>query len=137
MSQMANAITKRERDCLVFIEEYTGKGFPIRLHEIASTMKVKSPTAFNVIKRLEEKGLAESRNGMVKLTTAGKEAARKILIVHRTFESLFCQSGIPVEKACEEASDIDFLIPENNARKVLKRIDNPKVCPHGKPIWGR
>lgn len=109
-------------------------GFPIRLHEIADMMKVKPPTALNIIKRLKMKGLVEAREGMVVLTDRGLHLTRKILMVHRTFESLFCQSGITKKNACREASEIDFLIPEENAHMVLKRIDNPHACPHGKPI---
>lgn len=129
-----NSITKRERDCLVQIKENSLKGFPVRLHEIASFMEIKSPTALNIIRRLQAKGYVDSKDGMVILTDPGNEIAGKILLVHRTFESLFCQSGISKANACREASEIDFLIPVKNARLVLKRIDNPKVCPHGKPI---
>lgn len=134
MEDITNTITKRERDCLVCIKEESRAGFPMRLHEIATLMKVKSPTALNIVRRLESKGLVESSSGMVILTDNGESAVNEILLVHRTFESLFCQSGITTQNACKEASEIDFLIPEENARMVLKRIDNPKVCPHGKPI---
>lgn len=109
-------------------------GFPLRLHEIATNLGIKPPTALNLIKRLKAKEYVESRDGMVILTELGNSVAGEILMVHRTFESLFCQSGISESNACREASEIDFLIPENNAMKVLKRIDSPKVCPHGKPI---
>lgn len=131
-----NNITKRERDCLVLLREHMIKGFPLRLHEIASTMQVKPPTALGLIKRLKSKNLVDSRSGMVILTETGAEVSDNILMVHRTFESLFCQSGISEMNACEEAGEIDFLIPARNAKKVLKRIDSPKFCPHGKPIHG-
>ncbi len=134
MENLAKSITKRERDCLVFLKEESRRGFPMRLHEIASMMKIKSPTALNVIRRLKSKGLVESMDGMVILTDSGNETANQILLVHRTFESLFCQSGISKQSACREASEIDFLIPEKNAKLVLRRIDSPKLCPHGKPI---
>lgn len=131
---LTNDVTKRERDCLVFLKEESGGGFPKRLHEIADSMGVKPPTALNIVKRLRVKGLVESRDGMVVLTERGNDITRKILMVHRTFESLFCQSGISRNSACLEAGEIDFLIPEENARMVLKRIDSPESCPHGKPI---
>ena len=134
MVSLTNIVTKRERDCLVLLKEESVGEFPLRLHEIASIMKIKPPTALNVIKRLRIKGLVESRDGMVVLTDNGNNVTRKILMVHRTFESLFCQSGISKKNACLEAGEIDFLIPEENARMVLKRIDNPEACPHGKPI---
>lgn len=134
MVSEANTITKRERDCLVFLKENSLQGFPLRLHEIASMMGVKPPTALNIIKRLKKKGLVDSKDGMIILTGEGLEVTGRILLVHRTFESLFCQSGISKKSACMEAGEIDFLIHENDARMILKRIDSPKVCPHGKPI---
>ncbi|MCL5874349.1 MAG: metal-dependent transcriptional regulator [Candidatus Thermoplasmatota archaeon] len=98
------------------------------------TLRVKPPTALNVIRRLEQKGLAKSRDGMVVLTESGNKIARSILLVHRTYESLLCQSGVSENSACLEAAEVDFIIPEANARLILKKIGNPKLCPHGKPI---
>lgn len=134
MVSLTNLVTKRERDCLVFLREESDGEFPVRLHQVAESMKVKSPTALNIIKRLRLKGYVEARDGMVVLTEKGREITKKILLVHRTFESLFCQSGVSAKNACLEAGEIDFLIPAENAELVLKRIDNPRSCPHGKPI---
>lgn len=130
----SKTITKRERDCLVFIRDRLGNDFPVRLHELATYLKIKPPTALAVTKRLKNKGMVESRDGMIILTQKGNEASECILLVHRTFESLFFQSGISKEDACQEAGEIDFLIPEENAKRVLNRIDNPPSCPHGRPI---
>lgn len=134
MVTFTNVVTKRERDCLVGLKEESRDGFPMRLHELAEILDVKPPTALNIIRRLRDKGMVDSRDGMVLLTEKGRDVTRRILTVHRTFEALFCQSGISKKNACLEAGEIDFLIPEENAVKVLSRIDNPAMCPHGKPI---
>jgi DtxR family Mn-dependent transcriptional regulator len=106
----------------------------MRLHQIAQTLRVKPPTALNVIRRLERKGLAESKDGMVILTESGDKVAKSILLVHRTYESLLCQSGVSENSACSEAAEVDYIIPAGNARLILKKIGSPKLCPHGKPI---
>ncbi len=129
-----NSITKRERDCVVYIREYSMNSFPMRLHELAGVMKIKPPTALDLINRLKAKGLVESRDGMVILTDYGNSVARGILLVHRTFESLFCQSGVSKENACRDSGEIDYLISKKSANLILKKINNPKLCPHGKPI---
>ncbi len=134
MTELTNVVSKRERDCLVLLKEQSSGDFPMRLHEIASTMNIKPPTALNLIRRLKSKGYVETQDGMVKLSDSGDEISSTIIMVHRTFESLFCQSGVSETKACMEAREIDFLITSDNARKVLKRINNPPLCPHGKPI---
>lgn len=134
MTKLTNAVSKRERDCLVLLKEESQDEFPMRLHEIASTMQIKPPTALNIIRRLKLKGYVETQEGMVKLTETGDKLSKTILMIHRTFESLFCQSGVTESRACKEAGEIDFIINSENAMKVLNRIDNPASCPHGKPI---
>ncbi|MGC8561589.1 MAG: metal-dependent transcriptional regulator [Thermoplasmata archaeon] len=136
MEHNANTVTRRERDCLVMLEEDAHGDFPIRLHEIAVTLNVKPPTALNVVRRLERKGLAESKDGMVILTDSGEKVAKSILLVHRTYESLLCQSGVPANSACKEAAEVDYIIPADDAKLILKKIGSPKSCPHGKPIEG-
>lgn len=116
------------------LEEDAKLGFPMRLHEIASLLRVKPPSALNIVKRLQEKGLAKTRDGMIALTEPGIRTAKSILLVHRTYESLLCQSGASKNSACLEASEVDFIIPEEDARMILKKIGDPKYCPHGKPI---
>ncbi len=134
MKNRPNEISKRERDCLITLEEESPRDFPMRLHQIAVSLKVKPPTALSVIRRLEKKGLAESRDGMVILTESGMRVAKSILLVHRTYEALLCQSGVSENSACYDAAEVDYIIPADDARLILKKIGNPKVCPHGKPI---
>ncbi|MEM0073231.1 MAG: metal-dependent transcriptional regulator [Thermoplasmatales archaeon] len=134
MERNANEITKRERDCLVTLAENAKKDFPLRLHEIASVLKIKPPTALDILRRLEKKGLAESKDGMIHLTGRGNREASDILLIHRTIETLLCQSGLGESDACREASKVDFILSERDAELILGRIGNPKNCPHGKPI---
>ena len=134
MEYSTNVVSKRERDCLVSLVEGSAKGFPLRLYQIATLLRVKPPTALNVVRRLEQKGLAQSKDGMTLLTELGDRTAKRILLVHRTYESLLCQSGVSEKSACSEAADVDFIIPEEEARLILKKIGNPRLCPHGKPI---
>jgi DtxR family Mn-dependent transcriptional regulator len=106
----------------------------MRLHQVAALMNIKAPTALNLIRRLERKNLVEIQDGMAMLTKKGEETVIRILLVHRTYESLLCQSGVPKETACEEVAEVDYLMSEDNARLVLKKIGSPEKCPHGKPI---
>lgn len=134
MESETNNITRRERDCLISLEEESPKGFPMRLHQIASLLRIKPPTALNVVRRLEQKGLAKSKSGMIILTEMGEYTAKRILMVHRTYETLLCQSGVSESSACQDAANVDFIIPEDEARLILKKIGSPSSCPHGKPI---
>lgn len=134
MTIKENYLTKRERDCMVSIREKGMEDFPLRLNELASILKISSPTALNILRRLEVKGMIASSRGMIKLTEKGLKSVDMILKIHRVYESLFCQSGVSENTACNEASMVDYLTGEQTAEMVLHRIGDPKICPHGKPI---
>ncbi|MGC8644965.1 MAG: metal-dependent transcriptional regulator [Thermoplasmata archaeon] len=134
MKYQAKEITRRERDCLMILAENIKGEFPLRLHEIAKMLRVKPPTALGIIKRLEKKGLTESKDGMVQLTERGNKAVCDIMLIHRTFETLLCRNGLEENEACKEAAKVDFLLNEGDAELILKNIGDPKTCPHGRPI---
>ncbi len=127
-------VTKKERDCLLAVKENGGGPFPIRLCEIAKLMGVKPPSALELVERLQGKGMLKSKNGMVKLTQQGLREYERIVLNHRVFESLFVQSGISADDACREIESFDYFLDSRTAEAVLRKIGNPAVCPHGKPI---
>lgn len=130
----ANEVTKKERDCLVTISKLHRGEFPPRLSEIAKDMGIKAPTALNLVERLEDKSLVEKKKGMILLTGEGQETVSSLLYVHRIMETLFVTSGVPVDSACEEVEQFDYLIPVSSASKVFVSMGNPDRCPHGEPI---
>jgi len=128
------SITKRERDCLMVLAGNLEDRFPLRLNEISRLLRVKPPTALGIIRRLEKKGLTDSRGGMVKLTERGGRTVSDIILIHRTLETLLCRSGLNEDEACREASKIDYILDEEDAEIILRNIGDPKTCPHGRPI---
>lgn len=133
MSVNAN-ITKKERDCIVSIWQGSRNGFPVRVSTIAEAMKVKPPTVEELLERLESKKLIERSKGMVILTEDGKKVYRRIMLGHRALETFLVQCGDDADTACKMISNFDYMIDEQTALMVLKRIGNPSRCPHGKPI---
>lgn len=134
MTNDTNDVTKKERDCLVTISRLIDSGFPARLADVARDLGIKSPTALNLIERLEEKGLVERKKGMIILTEYGQTSVSELLFIHRIMETLFVHSGIPTESACQEVKMFDYLIPLSSAEKVSNSMGNPKMCPHGELI---
>jgi len=126
-------ITEKERSCLLALGEMTGS-FPPRLVDIARKLKVKPPTALNLVRRLEAKGLASEKRGQVLITKAGKKEYSNIVLAHRCLETLFSKAGIPADCACRQARKLDYLVAPAYARKLFNYLGNPKYCPHGKPI---
>ena len=126
--------TRRERDCIVTIHENSSREFPIRLSEIAKTMRMKPPSVIEILKRLELKGLITREKGMVILTDAGNESYNYITNCHRILETIFVDSGIALDEACREVSAFDYMINSESAMKLSNLVGNPSACPHGKPI---
>ncbi|MGC8687726.1 MAG: metal-dependent transcriptional regulator [Candidatus Micrarchaeia archaeon] len=126
-------ITKKERDCLVAIGSIDSK-FQPRLIDIAKSMKVSAPTAYNLVKRLCKKGLIEDYKGSIAMTEKGRKMHKDIIMAHRCIEVLLSKAGIDKDCACKDAQKIDYVIGTKEARKLLYYIGNPKSCPHGKPI---
>ena len=137
MKHYAESLTKKERDCIISIVETQKGDFPVRLSDIAKSMKIKSPTALDLIKRLEAKNLVERDRGMIALTGSGENTYEDLMLVHRVMEFLLTESGVQPDDACNDVKNYDYLMNIEFARKILKRIGNPKECPHGKPIVAR
>ncbi|MGC8676557.1 MAG: metal-dependent transcriptional regulator [Candidatus Micrarchaeia archaeon] len=126
-------ITERERECVVAIANFKSQ-FPPRLNQIAAKLKIKSPTALSLLKRLQAKGLVQEQRGSVLLTKSGKTAYAEIMLAHRCLEIIFAKAGIPADCACREATKIDYLVDPAYAKKLWKYLGKPKMCPHGKPV---
>ncbi len=126
-------ISKRERDYIVLLKELSSE-FPVRISDLARASGVKEPTAYESIKRMEEKGLVKVRKGIVVLTDTGLLTYLKIIKAHRVLELLFVKHGADPDEACKECANIDYLISESMVQKAYNSLGSPSVCPHGRPI---
>ncbi len=126
-------ITKKERDYLLEIGKRTDK-FPLRLSELAKSMKISEPSAFEMVERLKKAELVKTHGGMVILTDYGNSLYSKIIMAHRTLETLFSEFEIDPDAACKECSKIDYLMDQEVIVKLFNKLGAPEFCPHGKPI---
>ena len=128
-------MTKKERDCLLAIyNEEKSSGLPLRLVDVAKSLKVKPPTALELLGRLESKGYVERRRGLISLSESGREAAKGILTVHRALEVFFAGCGLSADDACGLVAQFDYIVGPSMAPKILSALGNPSKCPHGYPI---
>jgi Mn-dependent DtxR family transcriptional regulator len=128
-----NQLTKRERDCLFGVAEITKAEGIARLYEISKKIEVSSPTAYEIIRRLEAKGLIKNKHGSISITRKGSRSYHFILSTHRSLESIFSNAGIDADKACEEIKRFDYKIDGSTGRMLINTT-NSTNCPHGKPI---
>lgn len=104
--------------------------------KIAEKLKVKPPSALEMIKKLSKKGLLKySPWKNVEFTKKGLKAAESAIRKHRILESCFVELfKLDRRMACLEASKIDFLISDELANIICSSLNHPKRCPHDKCI---
>ncbi len=125
------SITKRERDCIIAMGKNRDQPFPERISMLAKTLDLKMPTVEEIVQRLIEKGLVNKEAGMVILTDLGNQYYEEIIMKHRVMETFLFECGVDADEACREVSKFDYLIDNKSAGKIVKKIGNPKKCPHG------
>ncbi len=129
-------ITEREADYLVALYETSINRCSVSLSSLAKQLNVKSPTAIEMLKKLESKGLVKylGRKG-VKLTKKGVVSAEKIIRRHRLIETLLVEKlGLDVDTACCETKKFDSYVSFRVVELINYVLGNPVCCPHGKPI---
>jgi len=125
--------TKKERDYIVQIGQSADR-FPLRLSELAKSLEVSEPTAFEMVEKLKGAGLVKAKGGMIVLTVNGQKFYSEIMMAHRTLETLMFRFGIDPDFACRECSKIDYLIDHQVIEKLFEGLNSPDLCPHGKPV---
>lgn len=90
-----------------------------------------------MLQKLADKGLLKYiRFHGVELTEKGANEARRLLRKHRLLETLFVRSlGYDVQKACEEASRLDYRASEELANSISRNYEHPQTCPCNKTIF--
>lgn len=127
-------LTKKERDCLIDLGEKQEGKFPTRLVDLAADLSIKSPTALNLVKRLEAKKMVIHEKGMILLTVSGIKYFHEIVENHRVLETLMVKFGMDLEKACALSEAIDFQIDHHSIDKMFIKLGKPGKCPHGRNI---
>ncbi|MCE4616894.1 MAG: metal-dependent transcriptional regulator [Aeropyrum sp.] len=95
-----------------------------RLVDIARILGVKPPTAANMIKKLEKKGLVTyMRYRGVRLTDSGREIAERISEVHEFIRSLLISLGVDEERANIEAELIEHFLSRETLEKLRQLYD--------------
>lgn len=134
MSNLADAITKRERDCLVALIESLDGNFPTRLVSLSRKMHIKPPTLLEIVRRLAEKGLILNKSGMLIPTQQGISVYSEIVEAHRVLECMSVLANHSSSQACSEASSYDYMMEHETVHALWNLLGKPRQCPHGKKI---
>lgn len=104
---------------------------------LAKSFKVNPATATETLQRLAKKKLVEyTRYYGAKLTERGMVEAQRLLRKHRILEVLFVKFlRYDTEKACEEASKIEYYCSEDLINTICRTYGHPDTCPCSKEIF--
>ena len=131
---MKTEISRRDYDCIETVFSLSAEGWPARVKDVASRMKVSPPTAVEFLEKLKGMSLVEKGPSGYRLSKQGLASLNEATRAHRLLETLLVRNGLPLEQACRISSSIGAPIAEEDLEKLCANMQHPNTCPHGKPI---
>jgi DtxR family Mn-dependent transcriptional regulator len=103
---------------------------------LARKFDVRPPTAIEILRKLQAKGLVVQKPWKVpELSTRGMAIAESIIHQHRIVELyLNTTLGLSSQTSCDEATKIDYLLDKTVIEKMCRALNRPTKCLHGNPI---
>lgn len=105
---------------------------------IAERLSQSGPTVSQTVSRMQRDGLLVVEGDRhLELTTAGREAAIRVMRKHRLAECLLVEVlGMPWEEVHAEACRWEHVMSESVERRLMELLNNPTESPYGNPIPG-
>jgi DtxR family Mn-dependent transcriptional regulator len=128
-------LSPAEEEYLEVIYRSGGDRERVRLSTLAKLLKVKTPSVFQMIQRLESMGLVQHDRRGVLLTKRGNKRALQIVRRHQLAERLLCDVlDYNFSKIHEVACKLEHILDEELEDKLEHMLGKPLFCPHGEPI---
>ncbi len=125
----------RLEDGLKHLLECERTGRACTLENLAGRLEVTRGDASDVLTRLAQRGLAESRVSGFGLTEDGRAYALRIVRTHRLWERYLAdRTGVPPGEWHAEAERVEHVMTEEEADRLASRLGHPRYDPHGDPI---
>jgi DtxR family Mn-dependent transcriptional regulator len=129
-------ITISKENYLKAIAEAESEGQVVIAATLARWLNVSPPAVTMAIKRLKRDGLIQvAKDGQIKLSTAGRDIATRLLRRHHLIERMLTEIfGMEWYKVHEEAEALEHAVSGDFERKLIERLGDGGVCPHGNII---
>ncbi len=131
-------VTENEAKHLKFIyrQQYE-ESRRVKTTSLAKFFGVRPASVTEVLRNLSRKKLViHHRYRGVELTPKGIKITQKLLRKHRILEVLLANFlGHDKEKACQEASRLDYHVSEELVNSICRAYGHPRLCPCNKPIF--
>jgi DtxR family Mn-dependent transcriptional regulator len=129
-------ITISKENYLKAIAEAESEGQVVIAATLARWLNVSPPAVTMAIKRLKRDGLIQvAKDGQITLSIAGRDIATRLLRRHHLIERMLTEIfGMEWYKVHEEAEALEHAVSGDFERKLIERLGDGGVCPHGNII---
>jgi len=128
--------TISKENYLKAIAEAESEGEPVIAATIVRWLQVTSAAVTMAIRRLRRDGLVTVEpDGRLTLTDAGRQIAERIRFRHHLVERMLSEMfGMEWYKVHDEAERLEHAVSVDFERKLVERLGQNGVCPHGNDI---
>lgn len=135
---MPKELSHNIQDYLKKIYEFTLEGGRATTNQLANALGISAASVTNMIQKLSKTQPAYvtyQKHQGVKLTTAGRQAALKIIRRHRLIEHYLVQKlGYSWDEVHIEAEVLEHAMSPLLEKRIDAALGHPKFDPHGDPI---
>jgi DtxR family Mn-dependent transcriptional regulator len=124
-----------QEDALKHIHRCEIHGDKPSVNSIAGALKVSPDEVAKVINNLEGHELLQFEGGDIRLTTAGREYALRMIRAHRLYERYLAdETGYEETEWHDRAEHFEHRMTTESANALAAHLGNPAYDPHGDPI---
>lgn len=133
---MKTTITVSKEDYLKAILEAESEGLSVLPVTLAHWLSVSPPAVTMALKRLKRDGFVEVKtDGIVRLTSAGQEAAYRTALRHYLIERMLSEIfGMEWYQLHDEAERLEHAVSAAFEAKLIEKLGKDRACPHGNPV---
>jgi DtxR family Mn-dependent transcriptional regulator len=130
---VAVRITISKENYLKAIAEAHSEGETVKAVTLTRWLHVSAPAVTMAIKRLKRDSLIHvDEEGLISLTTAGREIANRVLNRHHLIERMLAEIfGLDWYKVHDEAEQLEHAVSADFERKLAEKLGAGGACPHG------
>lgn len=133
---MPQEITVSREDYLKAIIEAESEGHTVIPALLAHWLDVSAPAVTKAVKRLRQDGYIDAnRQGTLRLTVKGREAAHRTALRHHLVERMLAEIfGMEWHQIHAEAERLEHVISPAFEAKLIEKLGEAGDCPHGNQV---
>ncbi|HMK29376.1 MAG TPA: metal-dependent transcriptional regulator [Terriglobales bacterium] len=126
-------ITVSKEDYIKAIMEAESEGAEVISATLAHWLSVSAPAVTMALRRLKKDGLViVHADGRVRLTAAGREIARRLMVRHHLIERMLHEVfGMEWYKTHDEAERLEHAVSADFEARLVEKLGRGRACPHG------